>query len=244
MAHPTLDVYKPEGGIVTPPSLRAWLVKCHAQLVAHYHSASGIVSKEAIETMGSSLEDPKMKDWWSNGKSKFVQMAYEDWVQAIEGRWISPLVVHKATRDFYTTHQGSKDFASYYTELFSKYTLVDSTYIPDEAYKSVLVFNSHPVLMHEVLATPGFNLFARDLSVDGLESIMSARWDAMTSTGKIPFIQNNTSVSPSGSDWGCQWMWQCLGPCDLWSLLWCILIWATVLWILSRLSFSYEVGWK
>ncbi|KAJ7884412.1 hypothetical protein B0H13DRAFT_2343692 [Mycena leptocephala] len=116
------------------------------------------------------------------------------------------------------------------TELAYHRNIVGDVIIPEIAYKNLLLFGAHPVLMYDVLALPKFDTCAPELTSNQLESIMSARWDAIVSTGR-----HNPAISwfsKPTTNWTAK-----PGQARRPSLLWCIgfwvLVWAITLGILS-----------
>ncbi|KAJ7350705.1 hypothetical protein DFH08DRAFT_995553 [Mycena albidolilacea] len=169
--HHLITVYNPKSR-VTPHSLLAWLAQCE-DLFKIFNSRNGnpLTIDNQIYIMGNAMQEPSMQQWWMQGRDKYLKMGMDDWTKAIKEQWLS-------------TSGGHKDFNAYATELAYHRNIVGDIIIPEITYKNLLLFGAHPVLMYDMLALPKFDACAPELTSSELQSIMSARWDAIVSTGR------------------------------------------------------------
>ncbi|KZP27591.1 hypothetical protein FIBSPDRAFT_948511 [Athelia psychrophila] len=219
--HQLIAVYNPESG-VTPHSLLAWLAQCEDlfKIFGSRNVDKPLSIADQIRIMGHAIQEPRMQQWWLQGRDKFVTMAMDDWTETIKARWLPTSGVNDATRVCYRLKQGSRDFNSYATELSYHRNIVGDIIIPDITYKSLLLFGANSALMFDVLALPEFDVCATELTANKLESIMSARWNAIVSTGK----HNSTGENLTPPWW--------LPTASI--LL--ILLWVITLWMLSSVT--------
>ncbi|KAJ7758303.1 hypothetical protein B0H16DRAFT_1821609 [Mycena metata] len=145
--------------------------------------------------MGHAMQEPSMQQWWMQGRDKYLKMGMDDWTKAIKDQWLSTSGVNNTTQICYGLKQGHKDFDVYATELVYHCNIVGDIIIPEITYKNLLLFGAHPMLMYDVLALPKFDACAPELTSSELQSIMSARWDVIVSTGR-----QNLVTSPSTMD--------------------------------------------
>ncbi|KAJ7472444.1 hypothetical protein B0H11DRAFT_2282964 [Mycena galericulata] len=218
--HHLITVYNPESR-VTPHSLLAWLAQCDDlfQIFNSRNANNPLAIVDQIRIMGHAMQEPSMQQWWMQGRDKYLKMGMDDWTKAIKERWLSTSGVNDAARICYGLKQGHKDFNTYATELAYHRNIVGDIIIPEITYKNLLLFGAHPVLMYDVLAIPKFDASAPDLTSSELQSIMSARWDAIVSTDRHNPV--GSWFSKPTMEWTAKPEQATRRPC----LVWCIGFW-------------------
>lgn len=208
--HQLIPVYNPDSG-VTPHSLLTWLAQCEDlfKIFGSRNANSPLSIPDQIRIMGHAIKEPRMKQWWMQGRDKYVEMAMDDWIGAIKEQWLPTSDVTDTTRICFHLKQGNRDFKPYATELSYHRNIAGDSIIPEITYKHLLLFSAHPVLMFDVLAIPEFDVSATEPTANKLESIMSVQWDAIVSTGRHNPLP--------------QWLFT--GSSILLILLWVIILW-------------------
>ncbi|KAF7982224.1 hypothetical protein HWV62_29424 [Athelia sp. TMB] len=216
--HQLIAVYNPNSGI-TPQSVLAWLAQCEDSFkIFNSRNADNPLSvADQIRIMGHAIQEPNMQQWWMQGRDKYTKMTMDDWTAALKERWLSTSGVNDATRACYRLKQGRGDFNSFAAKLSYHRNIVGDIIIPDITYKNLLLFGAHPVLMFDVLALPKFDVCAAELTATELESIMSARWNAIVSTGMLNITVVDTDINS-------------------YLPYLAILLWVITLWVLSSVT--------
>lgn len=190
-------------GPLTANGLKIWLGQCEDGFENYQdtHKDFKFSVKTRIRLTGSSLQEPQMAEWWSAGRTEYLELTTWDvFVTKIKDRWLPVDWKTDALERFYGCFQGKRNFRTFAGELSQCLGQLPSGTISSTIYKYHLLFHSHPQLYLRMRALQSFSIESTSQTPDQLISLMAAQWDSLvadtTSRRSLPPAQNVATAAP------------------------------------------------
>jgi hypothetical protein len=158
MSHKIVPAFS---SLLTANSLKQWLGTCEDGFDNYQdtHESKVLAPKMQIHLMGTALAKPQMAEWWSAGRTEYLELkTWEIFMEKIKDHFM-PIDWKTDTLELlYCCTQGKRDFHTFVADLAQALNALPHGTISTIFHKHHLLFYCNPHLYLRMHAIPSFSI--------------------------------------------------------------------------------------